>query len=211
MGSFGRITKRSDLPSDAELLRLIKEAIRLNDEGVKRVTKPRPKGNRELVVPDCLTAALKKNKQAHATFGSFSYSHKKEYVEWLTEGNASRRATVALPRRSNGLPKARRAIGNTRIANGCFLNFVSPPMKYRRFGRNEVCRCPSFPAAGCATSSSGRTWRRRKSRRDNQENLEGVHPSRARTGHQPHRNRARLRHVGNAARPRSCRRCRATK
>ena len=32
----------------------------------------------------------------------------------------------------------------------------------------------------------------------------GHHPPRAGTGHQPHRNRARLRHVGNAAGPRSC-------
>jgi uncharacterized protein YdeI (YjbR/CyaY-like superfamily) len=85
MGSFGRITKRADLPSDAELLRLIKEAARLNDAGVKRVTKPRPKGNKELIVPDYLVTALKKNKKAQATFDGFSYSHKKEYVEWLTE------------------------------------------------------------------------------------------------------------------------------
>jgi uncharacterized protein YdeI (YjbR/CyaY-like superfamily) len=85
MGSFGRLTKRADLPSDAELMRLIKEAVRLNDEGVKRATKPKPKANRELTVPDCLTTALRKNKKARATFEGFSYSHKKEYVEWITE------------------------------------------------------------------------------------------------------------------------------
>jgi uncharacterized protein YdeI (YjbR/CyaY-like superfamily) len=32
-----------------------------------------------------LSAALKKNKKALETFDQFSYSHKKEYVEWLTE------------------------------------------------------------------------------------------------------------------------------
>lgn len=30
-------------------------------------------------------AALKKNKKALATFESFSPSHKREYVEWVTE------------------------------------------------------------------------------------------------------------------------------
>jgi uncharacterized protein YdeI (YjbR/CyaY-like superfamily) len=85
MGSFGRVTNLAELPSDAELLRFIKEAVRLNDEGIKRETKPRPKGNRELKVPAYLTAALKTNKKAQATFDGFSFSHKKEYVEWLTE------------------------------------------------------------------------------------------------------------------------------
>src|SRR5438105_3554921 len=71
MGSFGRITKRADLPSDAQLLRLIKEAVRLNNAGIKRETKPRPKGNRELVVPAYLAAALQKNTKAQTTFDSF--------------------------------------------------------------------------------------------------------------------------------------------
>jgi uncharacterized protein YdeI (YjbR/CyaY-like superfamily) len=32
-----------------------------------------------------LTAALKKNNKAAATFAAFSPSHKREYLEWLTE------------------------------------------------------------------------------------------------------------------------------
>jgi uncharacterized protein YdeI (YjbR/CyaY-like superfamily) len=38
-----------------------------------------------LVVPDSLKVALQKNKKALTTFEGFSYSHKKEYVEWITE------------------------------------------------------------------------------------------------------------------------------
>ena len=30
-------------------------------------------------------AAIRKNKKAMETFEEFSYSHKKEYVEWVTE------------------------------------------------------------------------------------------------------------------------------
>ena len=38
-----------------------------------------------LEVPDYIMAALKKNKKALATFEGFSPSHKREYVEWITE------------------------------------------------------------------------------------------------------------------------------
>jgi len=38
-----------------------------------------------LVIPPDLNAALKKNKLAQATFEKFSPSHKREYVEWITD------------------------------------------------------------------------------------------------------------------------------
>ena len=85
MGQFGRIESLSDLPSDKTLAALVKRAAKLNDDGVK-VARMAPKGPRKpLRVPSYLTAALKKNRQAHAAFQEFPYSHKKEYVEWLTE------------------------------------------------------------------------------------------------------------------------------
>ena len=40
---------------------------------------------RELVVPDDLAKALKRNKAAQATFDKFSPSNKREYVDWITE------------------------------------------------------------------------------------------------------------------------------
>jgi uncharacterized protein YdeI (YjbR/CyaY-like superfamily) len=85
MGQFGKITSVDDLPSDKKMLAYIKEAKRLNDEGIQKPSQPKPKGPRELAIPTELTAALKKNKKAAATFDAFSYSHKKEYVEWITE------------------------------------------------------------------------------------------------------------------------------
>jgi len=85
MGQFGRITQMSDLPKDAVMLGYIKEAMRLNDEGVKVPSRSQPKVKKPLVVPAFFLAALKKNNKALATFDGFSYSHKKEYVEWLTE------------------------------------------------------------------------------------------------------------------------------
>jgi uncharacterized protein YdeI (YjbR/CyaY-like superfamily) len=38
-----------------------------------------------LIVPDYFTAALRKNKKALAAFEALSYSHRSEYVEWITE------------------------------------------------------------------------------------------------------------------------------
>src|SRR3989442_10962091 len=58
MGQFGRMTSISDLPQDEVLMGYIKEAVRLNDLGIK-VPKSKPKAKKELAVPDYLTAALK--------------------------------------------------------------------------------------------------------------------------------------------------------
>ena len=85
MGQLGRITSLDDLPSDAKMLAYIKEAVRLNEEGIKVEKPKRSTVKKELVVPDYFSAALKKNRKALDTFESFSYSHKKEYVEWVTE------------------------------------------------------------------------------------------------------------------------------
>ena len=85
MGQLGRITSLSDLPPDRALLDYIKEAIRLNEEGIKVPRPKRSAAKKELVIPDYFSAALKKNRKALETFDNFSYSHKKEYVEWVTE------------------------------------------------------------------------------------------------------------------------------
>lgn len=85
MGQFGRITSVADLPPERVLSGCIKEAVRLNEEGVKVSARTKPKEKRELIVPDYFVAALRKNKKAFTAFDSSSYSHKKEYVEWITE------------------------------------------------------------------------------------------------------------------------------
>jgi len=86
MGQFGRITSVEDLPARKVLMGYVKKAMQLNDEGVKpkRVQKPR-KARPEVDVPEDLAAALKKNAKARATFEGFSPSHRREYVEWITE------------------------------------------------------------------------------------------------------------------------------
>lgn len=85
MGQFGRITAIRDLPDEKILLRLVKEAAALNEKGVKLPARGKPKSRKELKIPDYFMAAVRENRKALATFEGFSYSNKKEYVEWVTE------------------------------------------------------------------------------------------------------------------------------
>jgi uncharacterized protein YdeI (YjbR/CyaY-like superfamily) len=84
MGQFGRITSTADLPSERNLVALVKKAAAMNEAGVKpkrAVRAPRP----PLDPPDDLVAALKADKKAQAAFAAFPPSHRREYIEWLTE------------------------------------------------------------------------------------------------------------------------------
>ena len=84
MGHLGRITSLKDLPSDKVLTGYIKEAMLLNDKDIKLPSRPKS-APKPVEIPPELTAALRRNKQALATFESFSPSHKKEYIQWITE------------------------------------------------------------------------------------------------------------------------------
>ncbi len=83
MGMLGRLTSLSDLPDDQTLARYFKTAISLYDQGVPSKSKPKPKP--ALKTPADLQSALKKNKSASATWEKFSPSHRREYIEWITE------------------------------------------------------------------------------------------------------------------------------
>jgi uncharacterized protein YdeI (YjbR/CyaY-like superfamily) len=85
MGHLGRITSLKDLPADKKIMAWIKEAMELNEKGIKLPSKTKATEKKEIIVPDYFEKAFTKNKKASVTFHSFSYSHKKEYVEWITE------------------------------------------------------------------------------------------------------------------------------
>jgi len=85
MGQMGRITSLQDLPSDKVLIGYIKQAVQLNEQGVKAPRSEKPKTKKKLGIPPILTDALKRNKQAQHTFENFSPSHKREYIEWINE------------------------------------------------------------------------------------------------------------------------------
>jgi len=81
---IGHLQTVDDLPPKKTLVAYLKKAKQLNDDGTKVERKP-PKPKKPLRTPVFLSAALKKNKKAAAAYEAFSPSHKREYVEWLTE------------------------------------------------------------------------------------------------------------------------------
>lgn len=109
MGQFGRLTALSHLPADRVLLGYIKEGARLNEAGIKRPLTPRPKVRKELLIPDLFATALKKNNRALAAFETFSYSHKREYVEWVAEAKREetrqKRIATAIQWMAEGKPR----------------------------------------------------------------------------------------------------------
>ncbi len=108
MGHLGRITSLNDLPSDTTMVRYIKEAMKLNELGVK-VEKKKPLPAKELIVPHYFLKELRRNKAALNTFEAFSPSNKKEYVMWITEAKSeetrAKRIEQALEWMEEGKPR----------------------------------------------------------------------------------------------------------
>jgi uncharacterized protein YdeI (YjbR/CyaY-like superfamily) len=108
-GSLGKITKLADLPPKKVLAGYIKDAMKLNETGIKKPAPPKKKVARELTVPDDLASALKKNAKAQAAFEGFSPSHKREYIEWITEAKTeatrTRRLETTLEWLAEGKPR----------------------------------------------------------------------------------------------------------
>lgn len=84
MGNLGQLKSLDDLPADRILTRYLKEAMTLNEKGVK-VKKERSVTPKEIETPQYFFDALKQNAAALIAYEKFSPSQKKEYVEWLTE------------------------------------------------------------------------------------------------------------------------------
>jgi uncharacterized protein YdeI (YjbR/CyaY-like superfamily) len=96
MGHLGRITGLRDLPADRILLKYIRNAMAINDAGLKDPARTGPRKPRPLKPPAYFLAAIKKNSRAHATYDRFSTSAKREYVEWITEARTDATRTKRL-------------------------------------------------------------------------------------------------------------------
>ncbi|MEJ5262359.1 MAG: YdeI/OmpD-associated family protein [Ignavibacterium sp.] len=109
MGHYGKITSLKDLPPDKKIISHIKEAMMLNEKGIKLQKKKITKAKSEIIVPDFFLNRLKKNKQALKTFEAFSPSHKREYVEWITEAKTeqtrNKRIDTAIEWLAEGKPR----------------------------------------------------------------------------------------------------------
>ena len=84
MGHYGKITSLEDLPADKIIMAHIKEAMKLNDEGIK-VPRTKPGKASPIETPGYFLKEIRKNKNAWSNWEKFSNSHKKEYVEWIVD------------------------------------------------------------------------------------------------------------------------------
>lgn len=109
--SLDRIAQMSDLPSRKNLLRYVREGVRVLDASLlnpaprKRAAQPKPDAD----VPEDLALALAKNRRAAQTFENFSKSHRREYIEWITEAKREetrqKRVATALEWLAEGKPR----------------------------------------------------------------------------------------------------------
>jgi hypothetical protein len=87
-GQFGRMTSLDDLPPSKVIAKQLKKAMALNDAGVKVERKPKSV-TKPVRVPADLAAALRENVKVKAVFTGFPPSHRREYIEWITEAKTA--------------------------------------------------------------------------------------------------------------------------
>lgn len=110
MGQFGCIRRMPDLPPKRVLAGYIRQAMKLNEEGVTRprATKKTPAKKKEVAIPTDLAAALDADRKARERFDAFSPSHRREYIEWITEAKRPetrrRRLDTTIEQLSDGKP-----------------------------------------------------------------------------------------------------------
>jgi Uncharacterized protein conserved in bacteria len=86
MGQFGRIKRVADLPSKRVLSGYLKRAMDLHAEIAKSPPVTKPKAAKPPIpMPSAFRAALGKNRKAKTSFDELSPSHRREYLEWITE------------------------------------------------------------------------------------------------------------------------------
>ncbi len=109
MGQLGKISKPEDLPDDEILIKFLKEAMGLIDKGIKFSRSPKDEKEKVPYIPGYFLEALHTNETARITFEKFSYSHKKEYMEWITGAKTvetrKKRIATSLEWLSEGKPQ----------------------------------------------------------------------------------------------------------
>lgn len=88
-GNFGKISTLTDLPPDHIIKDFILQAMAANEKGAKSkrpvAVKKSEAEKAALVIPEDIDDLLSQNPKAKVVFDKFGYSHKKEYIVWITE------------------------------------------------------------------------------------------------------------------------------
>jgi len=83
MGDLGRLTSEKDIPPYSVLESYIQQAAFLVDQGVTLPKKAAPR--EEIEMPDYFAAVLNAEPETREIFMKMSPSHRREYLEWITE------------------------------------------------------------------------------------------------------------------------------
>jgi uncharacterized protein YdeI (YjbR/CyaY-like superfamily) len=84
MGHFGRITTIRDLPSARDVQRYVRAAVAAIDAN-RPARAARARSRPAPATPADLAKGLRQVAAARATFEKFSPSHRREYIEWISE------------------------------------------------------------------------------------------------------------------------------
>jgi len=85
---LGKITSLEDLPSEKEFASLLKEAMSINEKGIK-ITAKKSEAPKVLETPDYFIEKLATNPTAKEIFDSKSNSFRKEYIVWITDAKTA--------------------------------------------------------------------------------------------------------------------------
>ncbi len=94
-GYMDKLKSVSELPSKDVLISLLKEAMTINENGIKK-EKPVSDKPKVIETPDYLVEALKANKKAAAVWESKSDAYRKDYLVWIIDAktNATRQKRI---------------------------------------------------------------------------------------------------------------------
>ena len=85
---MGKLTSAADLPSDQELKSWIKEAMALNEQGLKLPAR-KSSTPKDVAMPAAFTEKLQVNPEVKKIFESKSASFQKEYKLWIGEAKTA--------------------------------------------------------------------------------------------------------------------------
>ena len=112
MKQLEQIHSIDELPARKKIIAYVQAAVKLNEGGVPTPNRGKNAPVRKrapLRTPPSLAKALARNAKAKATYDGFSPSHKREYVEWITEAKSEetrdRRIEQALGWMAEGKPR----------------------------------------------------------------------------------------------------------
>jgi hypothetical protein len=86
MGHFGRITSVDDLPPEEEIAALLRRAMELNEQGVKRPRTKSAARERAEAPPELLDAL---QGDARAAWERMPPGHRHEYAAWITDAKTA--------------------------------------------------------------------------------------------------------------------------